>query len=277
MFALFGRHVTRWLSAYCEGALPPAQASDVARHLLACRSCRRDAEQVREGVRMAASLRLAPAGAGATWPDLPSWSDLAPRLDDPAPRPFSLSMGWAPAAAAVLVVAVWGLGLRANHRGLATTATAPSALEAAAVAAHRSAAVEMRTGDARLLHRWIADQVGLDVSLPGPGPDHVLEGAMRLPSLSTRAVAVAGRVDGHPVTLVVEGLSGPSDLADLADLADFPDPGATPRMPRTTGKRVVHRSVDGLELAIWTRADRSYALVSDLKGDVACTLCHKRV
>src|SRR5204863_7746699 len=94
---LFTRHVTRWLSAYCEGVLPAAQASSVAAHVLACPRCNRDLAQVRVGARLAARLRPdagSPPGAG------PSWSELAPLLAAPeAARPRIPVWRWAPALA----------------------------------------------------------------------------------------------------------------------------------------------------------------------------------
>ena len=39
-------------------------------------------------------------------------------------------------------------------------------------------------------------------------------------------------------------------------------------------KSVARRQVGDLQVASWTRGNRSYAVASRLRGDQACTVCH---
>jgi hypothetical protein len=74
-----------------------------------------------------------------------------------------------------------------------------------------------------------------------------------------RAVALACRLDGQPVTLVIGG-GGEGARSSGAPAA----------------KRVAHRSDGGLRVATWTQDGRSYALVSpaSVRAEAVCTLCH---
>jgi hypothetical protein len=53
---MFRNHVKRDLSAYCNGELDQWKSQRIAEHLLACQKCRREYEQIREGVRLAGEL-----------------------------------------------------------------------------------------------------------------------------------------------------------------------------------------------------------------------------
>jgi hypothetical protein len=54
---MFRKHVKRDLSAYCNGELAENQSRRVSEHLLACQGCRREYEQISQGVRLAGELR----------------------------------------------------------------------------------------------------------------------------------------------------------------------------------------------------------------------------
>jgi hypothetical protein len=149
IFGLFARHVTGWLSAYHEGVLPAAQASRVAAHLLACQRCNRELALVRTGARLAARLRPTPESDAG-----PSWSELAPLLERPAPV-RAVAWRWIPAAALAFIVvagAAW-------HRGPVPRAamTSLGALEEVAVAAYQQSGPDPE-GDTRVVRRWIAGE-----------------------------------------------------------------------------------------------------------------------
>jgi anti-sigma factor RsiW len=159
---LFGRHVTRWLSAYCEGVLPAPQSSRIAAHLLACQRCRRELDLARTGVALAGRLRPT-AMAAAAPAGMPSWGELGPLLEDRAPARLSL-LRWAPVAALALLVvggALWKG--TARSRGGAFPAT----LEETALAAHRGSGLELRP-DERVVRRWIAGEPVTLVEAPSP-------------------------------------------------------------------------------------------------------------
>jgi anti-sigma factor RsiW len=63
---MFGRHVTKKLSAYAHGELTDAEAARVAEHLSACARCRGSLEEINFGIRLAESLPPCEAPA-AIW------------------------------------------------------------------------------------------------------------------------------------------------------------------------------------------------------------------
>lgn len=71
---MFSNHVRNQLSAYCHDELDAKASRQVAAHLIACRSCRAEFEEIKTGVRLAAHLPLVKA------PDS-LWSELESRLD----------------------------------------------------------------------------------------------------------------------------------------------------------------------------------------------------
>ncbi len=71
---MFSNHVREQLSAYCHDELDAKAARRVAEHLIACRSCRAQFEEIKAGVKFAEQLPLVKA------PDS-LWSELEGRLD----------------------------------------------------------------------------------------------------------------------------------------------------------------------------------------------------
>jgi hypothetical protein len=232
---MFGRHPIRWLAPYAEGLVDTAHASGIAGHILCCTRCRRALELVRAGQALAGKLPEVPDAA-------PSWSELAPLLDAPA-RPTP-AFRWTFAAAAALAVAVGGLAWRGFGP---VEARASGPLEMAALEAHQSGAFELRSGDAGEIQRWAADQAGLELSAPPSSGERQLQGAARL---AGGGVALEYRLGTEPVTLVIAAATATAER-----------------------KRITRRSEGALEVASWTRGNRTYALVSRLRG-AACTVCH---
>jgi hypothetical protein len=60
---MFGRHVTKFLSAYAHGELSAGQTERVAAHLGTCARCREEFEEVKLGIRLAECLPSASAPA----------------------------------------------------------------------------------------------------------------------------------------------------------------------------------------------------------------------
>ncbi len=68
---MFGNHVSKELSAYCNGELTHQEAQRVDGHLLRCRRCREEHEEIRLGVQFAS--RLSPVEAPSTlWREVES-------------------------------------------------------------------------------------------------------------------------------------------------------------------------------------------------------------
>lgn len=106
---MFTRHVTKELSAYCNGELSNEQSRRVRGHLLQCERCRREHGEIRLGVRLAERLPLAAAPAGM-WNEIEALLDQGsrtPAQESRAPR-LRFGFNWiqVAAVAGVLVVAV---------------------------------------------------------------------------------------------------------------------------------------------------------------------------
>ena len=182
----------------------------------------------------ALATRLAPREAG------PTWSELAPLLDLPPPRTFA-PYRYALAAAAAVAVIAGGLAVRGPRPGQAR-ASAP--LETLALEAHRTGALQVQTDDAGAVQTWL----GQELPLPVTNEQRQLRGACRL---GGGAVAVGYRLGGQDLTLVI---------------------GDAPAGPAR--KKIERRQEGELQVASWTRGSRSYALVSRLRGDSGCAVCH---
>jgi hypothetical protein len=88
---MFGKHVSNLTSAYCHDELSPAQSRRVAEHLISCRSCRDDFEEIKFGARLAAQLPLI-AAPDSMWRgiEIALDHDRRPVLTPERRRPFSL-------------------------------------------------------------------------------------------------------------------------------------------------------------------------------------------
>lgn len=109
---MFTEHVTKTLSAYCNGELTDTESRRVAAHLLECERCHKAYDAIRLGVRLAEQLPQEHAPAEM-------WSDIEALLDAQGRRPAPPAragrwlspwgpLGWATAAALLLIVGVIG-------------------------------------------------------------------------------------------------------------------------------------------------------------------------
>ncbi|HXG67460.1 MAG TPA: zf-HC2 domain-containing protein [Blastocatellia bacterium] len=116
---MFSKHVTGKLSAYCHGELTKEEARRVAAHLLACRKCQGEHEEIKLGIRLAERLPQVSA------PDS-LWNDIEAALNQSAQQPatelksswFAFGpFGWSVAAASLaLVLAVTVIAVRYYQR-----------------------------------------------------------------------------------------------------------------------------------------------------------------
>ena len=79
---MFSKHVTKELSGYCQDELSAEESRVVAEHLIACRRCRAEYEEIKLGVKLAEHMPLVAA------PDH-LWSQLEAKLDNQRVRPQS--------------------------------------------------------------------------------------------------------------------------------------------------------------------------------------------
>ena len=68
---MFSNHVSEELSAYCQGELEETTSRAVAEHLIGCRRCRAEFEEIKTGVKLAESLPLFTA-PDSLWEELQS-------------------------------------------------------------------------------------------------------------------------------------------------------------------------------------------------------------
>ena len=105
---MFWNHVSKRLSAHLHGELRPEESRRVAEHLLICRRCREEYEEIKFGARLAANLSDDAARAQAPerlWAELEKMIDKAEsprRRPAPARRPLTIAL----AAAAMLALAL---------------------------------------------------------------------------------------------------------------------------------------------------------------------------
>lgn len=70
---MFVKHVTRDISAYCQGELSPAEARQFAEHMISCAKCRGEFEEIKLGIKLAEQLPVIEA------PDS-LWTNIQPAL-----------------------------------------------------------------------------------------------------------------------------------------------------------------------------------------------------
>ncbi|MGH9937962.1 MAG: anti-sigma factor family protein, partial [Blastocatellia bacterium] len=116
---MFRNHVSKQLSAYCHGEMRPEESRRVAEHLMRCRRCRDEYEEIKFGAQLASRLSSDLAGAqapAALWPELEAMLDGAgttrkkPRL---AGAPWRIAL--AGAAALALAIGVFWFYPRASR------------------------------------------------------------------------------------------------------------------------------------------------------------------
>jgi ferric-dicitrate binding protein FerR (iron transport regulator) len=93
---MFGKHISKQLSAYCHGELSERESRRVAEHLLSCAACRARYEDIRLAVRLAEHLPKASAPDGL-------WRDIETLLDESRQTPARASFfspAWLRVAAA---------------------------------------------------------------------------------------------------------------------------------------------------------------------------------
>jgi FecR protein/Putative zinc-finger len=114
---MFTEHVSKKLSAYCNGELRADESRRVGEHLLKCKRCHKEYERIRLGVRLAE--QLPPVAAPAEM-----WGDIEALLDAQARKPVGKPTAggrlfgrgvtqWATAAALLLIVAAGVISYRA--------------------------------------------------------------------------------------------------------------------------------------------------------------------
>src|SRR5882724_2335887 len=100
---MFSNHVSNLFSAYCHDELSPQESHRVAEHLLSCRRCRGEFEEVKFGIVLAQRLLVVPA-PDSLWPGI---EKLANRVGEAAPdRVPSGSYLWRPAFAGIAAILV---------------------------------------------------------------------------------------------------------------------------------------------------------------------------
>lgn len=128
---MFTKHVIKQLSAYCNGELASDQSQRVREHLLACKRCRKEHDEIKLGVNLAQQLPLATAPA-EMWSEIEALLDERPRrpVFEPKAPKFAFAFSWYGVAAvtAMLLVAV-AIGLMLSSRSIRDIPRASWAVE----------------------------------------------------------------------------------------------------------------------------------------------------
>jgi ferric-dicitrate binding protein FerR (iron transport regulator) len=118
-------HVSRELSAYCHGELAEAESRRVAEHLIGCKLCRREFEEIKLGVKLAEHLPCVSAPA-SMWSEIESAlsQHSHPTVSDEQRNPRRFGFGWRPFAVACALLllaigAVWFLLHQSNTSQIA--------------------------------------------------------------------------------------------------------------------------------------------------------------
>ncbi len=111
---MFAKHVTKDLSAYCHGELSPQDSRRVAEHLIGCRQCRAEFEEIKLGVKFAEHLPEIPA-PDSLWNDLEVLLDAQVgehKITHDKPRGFGTGI-WQPRFAVIAATLILAVGLGA--------------------------------------------------------------------------------------------------------------------------------------------------------------------
>jgi len=258
-------HVTRDLSALCEGVLEERRRREVEEHLRSCERCRRAYEETCRGVEACREISQVSAPESL-------WDESFVRTHPARARDWGVAFARAAvlAAAVAAAFAVWFVGLRSPLE-LRTAAGAPSAFEEAAREAHASRVTgklefDYRTDSPEALRAWLERAgFGINLALRRPPEDNgrfQVVGAKIVQASGARAALVGYQIDSRPVTLLA---------APLREVANPPYEGRFM-------KRVALRAdaQHGVKLLSWGSDGQAYVLVSDLPGHgtEACSICH---
>src|SRR4051794_39496746 len=106
MLKIFSKHVTRDISAYCQGELSAEASRQFAEHIIACAKCRREFEEIKLGIRLAEQLPQVAA------PEM-LWSEIEASLGSERKSAAVVNRWWQArvAAVAAVLLVVGGLGV----------------------------------------------------------------------------------------------------------------------------------------------------------------------
>jgi hypothetical protein len=100
---MFSKHVTKDISAYCQGELSPEESRRFAEHIISCAKCRRKFEEIRLGIRLAEQLPQVEASDEL-------WDGIESRLGREAkPNNRVWQLRYVAVAAGLVVVGVLGV------------------------------------------------------------------------------------------------------------------------------------------------------------------------
>lgn len=117
---MFSQHVIKELSAYCHGELAEPESRRVAEHLIGCQGCRRELEEVKQGVALAGQLPRASA-PDSMWSEIEAALEKSsrPKISEIETARHSFAFGWQTVAAVCSVLllafgAAWFIARQLN-------------------------------------------------------------------------------------------------------------------------------------------------------------------
>lgn len=269
---IFLRHPRAELARAAEGRLDDAATRRLEDHLGRCSRCRRE---LAAAVAAAAALR----GTVASLPsahlrDRLLAAAIAERATVGASRDATraATRRWALAGAATLALAgAAAVALLPARVRVVSPTSAPSAFERQAIAAHdalrgASPALDLASGEAAAVRAWLQRrQLSAALVDERPGAESAryrLLGAGDFGKDGRPSAAIATRIDGAPVTLLV---GRERDVEGIPAWGWF-------------GKQLLVRRdpTTGAHLMSWRNAGKAYTLVTEpgVRAELACQLCH---
>jgi len=142
---MFSKHVTKDISAYCQGELSAEESRQFAEHIIACAKCRRAFEEIKMGIGFAEQLPRVPEPE-TLWDGIESSLGKAQRIEVPA-RSWRVNV--AAVAAVLLVVAglgVWWLSNRGSENHSSKSSWQVQSLNGAPLIANKKIDAQGRLG-----------------------------------------------------------------------------------------------------------------------------------
>jgi anti-sigma factor RsiW len=260
---IFRRHPRALLLRAAEGSLDHARRSRLEAHLGTCAACRDEMARIERAIgALATEPRTGPSEAGR------QRLLLAARVGVSSRRVSHLLLA---GAAATIAAVATGMFFAAARVRVVPAAGEPVPFEALALAAHRqldgaAPELDLASGDAATIRDWLTAN-GYSAALPSERPGEREDafrilGARAVETHEQRGAAIATRIDGRAVTLLVGREEEVSGIPAWSWL----------------GKRLLVRrdSRTGAHLLSWRNSGKAYTLVTedDERPERACLLCH---
>lgn len=162
---MFGKHVTRNLSAYCHGELAAEDSRRVAGHLIGCERCRAEYEEIKLGVSLASHLTPLTAPE-SIWKDIEATLDSRTARSRARPR-RAVAFRWQIVAVSAALLVVIGLGIGWHYSRVTSQGWKVASIEGSLTVGSRQVTDEGRLGVGEWLETDAHSRAKIDVGFIG--------------------------------------------------------------------------------------------------------------